>query len=358
MQKKDKKKIKIWVVLFVIILIICLSYFLLCRADSFTKKIISSPSFNFSMLLNTDNNIKLYLISYEKESNILKVVSVNTDMVVLKKREKAQSIKDFFFRDLNKNYEHAMKECYLNIADMTENHFKSDFYINMNLKDIQKIVALKKNTKNALIKKEVQSRDLECLNELFAFENVLDDAKKNVFINTIKINKNFNKINTNISRKSFFNLLFYLKLKNPDIMFCDLPVKYTVKRIEPDKENIEEFFVNVFFNNTTEETKKTAIEVKNASKLPRMGEKTAWFLRDKGFDVIDWGNSEEIFEVTLIKDYKGQFKESLKVSKVIGCGKVIISYNNHSYYDITVFTGKDFKVYDKFDKKKGRFKVR
>ncbi|MDR1721009.1 MAG: LytR C-terminal domain-containing protein [Endomicrobium sp.] len=65
------------------------------------------------------------------------------------------------------------------------------------------------------------------------------------------------------------------------------------------------------------------IDVKNASQKPRITEKTAWLLRKNNFDVLDWSNFSGNYDKTLIKDYKGNFAQALKIAEILGAGKII-----------------------------------
>jgi cyclopropane fatty-acyl-phospholipid synthase-like methyltransferase len=86
------------------------------------------------------------------------------------------------------------------------------------------------------------------------------------------------------------------------------------------------------------------IDVKNASKKPHIAEKAAWLLRENGFDVLDWSNFPADYDKTLIKDYKGNFTQALRIAKVLKVGRVIVSYDSKIYYDIDVFIGEDCAI--------------
>lgn len=344
----NKSKVIIFTI--IIVAIVFVSYIL---TDSFSQKILLNDNLEFISIVDDENAFGLYMFSLDKKINTLKIISVDPEMVVLKKEEKALAISEFFKRDLNSGYQQACQKCLENIFDMTNYQFTPDNFLNIHLKDLSNIFYLKKTTKQISQNIKNEHRDIQCLNEAVLFENIIKDLRKNVLINTIKFSKN--KAYTNISKKSYFYLLAYLKFWKPKIIICNLPVKYTLTRVVPDKESIQSFFENVIkTKEETNEKNEFIIEVQNASNKERMAEKTSKILRQKNLDVIDWKNSKNKFSITIIKDYKGKIKQTQKIVDAMGTGKIIVSYNGKSYYDATVFVGNDFETYDNFDKKHGR----
>jgi hypothetical protein len=67
---------------------------------------------------------------------------------------------------------------------------------------------------------------------------------------------------------------------------------------------------------------------------------------------LGWSNNlYAVYDKTLIKDYKGNFMQALRIAEILKTGKVVVSYNNRSYPDMSIFIGKDCIVYDNLDKK-------
>jgi hypothetical protein len=94
------------------------------------------------------------------------------------------------------------------------------------------------------------------------------------------------------------------------------------------------------------------IDIKNASGKPRMAEKATWLLRKNKLDVLEWSNLCATYDKTLIKDYKGNFMQALRIAEILKIGKVMVSYNNRIYSDIGIFIGKDCVIHDNLDKKR------
>jgi hypothetical protein len=346
-----------------IVIIICLSstifiavYICVHKSDKIYLASKDKKSISFSVLLyNTENvfddRLDSYQIVYDYKDNLLKILCVNTDTVVLKKRERAKSLKTLFYENQKKDLGIAIDKFYYDLNEVIGNTSVSDFYINMSFKTFDNLFGSDKDIKALLSVNEFSSKDLELLNYLETIERVLYLVPYKFF----KILKNYEHLNTNIPKTSLAVLMFEVKRQHPEVMFCEMPVKYTKTRIEPNKQYIEDFLEKIYYNSTYANVreKSTLLDVKNASRQLRMAEKVTWLLRGNKFDVLDWGSFPIVYDKTLIKDYRGNFIQSLKISKILGAGKVIVSYNSSVYADITVFIGKDCKIYDSLDKKGG-----
>jgi hypothetical protein len=348
--KKIAKKIVIIICLLLIIFIA--AYVYIYKNDKVSTTSKDKKSVSFSVLLYDTESIfgdrlDSYQIVYDYKDNLLKVLCVNTDAVVFKKREKAKSLKILFYENQKEDLGTAISKFYSDLNEVIGTASGSDFYINMSFKTFNDLFGSDKNIRDLLSANSFASKDLELLNCLETIERILYLASYKF----LKIIKNYEYLNTNIPKTSLATLMFKVKKQAPEIMFCEMPVKYTRTRIEPNKQDIEDFLYKIYYNTTYINEKNIIIDVKNASRQPRMAEKVTWLLRDNKFDVLDWSNFPIVYDKTLIKDYKGNFIESLKISKILGAGKVIVSYNSSVYSDINIFIGKDCKIYDSLDKK-------
>jgi hypothetical protein len=355
MSQTLKRAVKIVIISLCLLLLISFAlYFYICKNDTVYKTIKSNDTFSFSVLLydlegTLSDRLEAYQIIYDCKNNLLKILKINTNAVIFKRKERARSIKTLFYENSKKSLDIAIDAFYLDLHEIIgkADYSLSDFYINMSLKTFVEMFGNDKNIKSLLAVKELENRDLELLNCLETIERVLYLAPYKFF----KIQKNYEYINTNISKISFLTLILKTKIHKPEIMFCDMPVKYTRTRVEPNKQDIEEFLNKIYYSDIDINKKHIIIDVKNASKQNRMAEKVSWVLRANKFDVLDWGSFPIVYDKTIIKDLKGNFAQSLRISKIIGAGKVIISYNSSVYVDINVFVGKDCKIYDNLDKK-------
>jgi hypothetical protein len=291
-------------------------------------------------------------VFYERESKLLKIISINPEAVVLKKDVRARSLKYSFYKTAEKDLNLALTNFHQDVFEMTNNYFAPDFYITASFESLLKLAGKNKILKDLISNKSFSDRDLQCLNQLEFGQEILYTLKNRMFSNISSLRKNYNLLDANITKLAFINMIMYFKINDAEIMFFDLPVKHTKTRAEPDKNNISDMFF-VYYTAVNAETKTLdgLIDIKNASGKPRMAEKAAWKLRENKFDVLEWSNYNTSYEKTIIKDYKGNYGASKEIARVLGGGKVINSYDNKNSLAGSVYIGKDCEIYDKLDKK-------
>jgi hypothetical protein len=353
-QTIGKKIIKILtVILGGLIISFLFLYIYVYRSNIIAKKIKDNGRVSFSILLyGTDkmfpDKLDLYIVLYDKKNNILKILYVNTDIVVFKKKEKARSLKTRFNENTKKDLDFAIQKFYLDLYGILGDVYKSDFYINISYEMLDIMTCQNEEFRSFVSKDNFANKDLTSLNRYETIECILNLMPHKI----LKIYKNFHFFDTNIVRISFIASVLKFRILKPALMFCELPVKYTNTRVEADKQNIEIFLSKIYYahKDLCANTKDLFIDIKNASEKPRMAAKVAWLLRKNEFDVLDWGTSPIAYNKTLIKDCKGNFKIALKIAELLKTGKVIVFYDNRIYSDINVFIGKDCMIYDNFDK--------
>lgn len=361
MSPKTKKILRaINSTLLILFIVFIFVYIHMCKNDPLTNKIIKKQPVSFTLLLyGTENfmpgKLDVFLVYYERNSKLFKVLSVNSDMVVFRKKERARSFKFSFLQTAKKDSRLAITNLYVDLFETIGNNFDPDFYINIDYATLAEIFAKNKEI-NALIKQEdFVNRSDECVNKLELCEQITKQLNKNALGNIKKMLKYHSKVDTNLKKRTVFNMIIHFRFTANSIMFCDLPAKHTKTRVEPDKKSIMDFMTQIYYSDTLENKDKEfmgMIEVKNASQKPRMAEKVTWLLRENKFDVLDWSNSGVVYDKTIIKDYRGSFMQSLKIADILKCGKIIVSYNKNTYYNIGVFVGRDCEIYDKLDKDK------
>lgn len=297
--------------------------------------------------------IECYFVFFERETKLLKVLSINTEAVVFRKKTRARPLSHSFFSAVKNDLNLALANFHKDVFEMTGNSFVPDYYINASFEDLEKIMSRCFRLKKAAGNKDFENRDLQCLNRLELAEALLETFRQNTFASIRGIRKNYNLLDTNISKLAFANMIMYFRIYDAGIIYFDLPVKYAHSRVEPDKDNISDLLYTVYYPLSDTEMKNLEgfIDVRNASGKPRMAEKAAWKLRENKFDVLEWGNFKTSYDKTVIKNYKGGYGAVKKIVSVLGCGKVINSYNGKSALHACVFIGKDCEIYDKFDKK-------
>jgi hypothetical protein len=346
---------KIIIVISILFLICIVTSYVFYKTSFIVKKIKDNDNISCSVLLYSKGSVlhdrlDCYQVIYSKNDNCLKVLSINTDMVLLSKHKKAKSLKVLFYEDFDKGLDYSIENFYINLNEILKDYRVSDFYINMSFESFL-FMMIDKDLNHMLLEDNFLNKDLKLLNNL----NLLEHILKLMPFKTINIFKRYSLINTNISKMSFLSLVAKFTIKKPLIMFCELPVKPTKVRLEPDVQNMKEFLNKIYYidNDSNYNNRNCFIDVKNASGKPRMAQRVTWLLRENKFDVLDWSNFNIVYKETLIKDFKGNFKKCLGIYKILKTGKILVSYNNKVYYDISVFVGQDCDIYDNFDKTGG-----
>lgn len=327
------------------------AYIYIDKNDTVAKKLKEKGYISFSVLLYGTEKIfpgrlDVYIALYDKRTNTLKVLSVNTDTVVLNKREKSRSLKTIFNENLKKDVNVAIKKFYLDLHEVIGITAFADFYINTSFEMFDIAAGRNKKFKVILLKNNFENTDLEFLNRIETIEYFMQLRSPAI----MGICKNYGFFDTNIPKLSFVSSALRLKSFKPVLMFCEMPVKHTKTRVEDDKQGIEEFLNKIYYVSSVPK-KDVLIDIKNASGKPRMAEKAAWLLRKNKLDVLEWSNFYAVYDKTLIKDYKGNFLQALRIAEILKTGKVIVSYNNRIYSDIGIFIGKDCTIHDNLDKK-------
>jgi hypothetical protein len=243
-----KKIIKISTFILLILITATVSaYIYIDKNDAVAKKLKEKDCISFSVLLYGTEKIfpgrlDVYTALYDKRTNILKVLSVNTDAAVLKKREKSRSLKMIFNENSKKDINAAIKKFYLDLHEIIGIASAADFYINTNFEIFDIAAGRNKKNKFILLKDNFENSDLESLNRLETVEYFMQLTSPTI----MKIYRNCSFFDTNISKLSFVSLALKLKSLKPILMFCEMPVKHTKTRVEHNKQNIEEFLNKIY----------------------------------------------------------------------------------------------------------------
>ncbi|MDR0985168.1 MAG: hypothetical protein LBL53_01620 [Endomicrobium sp.] len=290
------------------------------------KEINKNDYISFVIFFENINDIYMYIVSYCKIDNTLKILILNND-----------NIKNVNFKNFNIIY-NGMK-------NIISNNLKLNYYLFFNHKILNKIDCYKKDffyieNKNNHYEKDLYNLDkINFITRLFKLKYL-----KNILLNYSNFKTNITKLNL---------LIFILKIYflNPKLIFCEF---HKNKCKKYNEQNIKLLFNNIYYNNNFDNkniNNNILIEIKNASGKSRIAEKTSWYLRENNFDVLDWKNSKSIYKKTIIIIYKGNLKQIFKLFKFFKNAIVLISYNKNNYTDLCIFLGKNCPViYDNFDK--------
>jgi hypothetical protein len=95
---------------------------------------------------------------------------------------------------------------------------------------------------------------------------------------------------------------------------------------------------------TREEASKIRVEVLNGSSVSGLAERVAEKLRDRGFDVLEFGTAKEKVPATVILDRSDVNLGNAKfVSRIFKQGKITFEPHPFQLVDVTVVLGEDFK---------------
>lgn len=86
------------------------------------------------------------------------------------------------------------------------------------------------------------------------------------------------------------------------------------------------------------------VEVYNASGTPGVARRATFLLRDRGFDVVGWGNDKAKRERTLVIDHTGKGDAAARIARVLGGATVERGEESPRWVDVTVRLGRAFTV--------------
>ncbi|MEN3013622.1 MAG: LCP family protein [Endomicrobiia bacterium] len=158
----------------------------------------------------------------------------------------------------------------------------------------------------------------------------------------------FNKsIFTNINFLETLNLLLEFKnLKFSNLRFSILPGKPKGRYIEVEKNTIDELLEHFLTNRQSLENKETKkkviVKIYNASCKPKLAKQVAFFLREKGYDVLDWANWYCKLPKSKIIDYSNDVKSLNQLCNLLNIFDINKSYSLEEQIDFAVILGEDF----------------
>jgi hypothetical protein len=87
------------------------------------------------------------------------------------------------------------------------------------------------------------------------------------------------------------------------------------------------------------------VEVLNGCGDPGVAEKVTDWLRDKGFDIVYYGNADSFdYKETLLFDRSGRPEFARDVGTVLGCERIERKFDGLLLLDVTVIVGKDWRT--------------
>jgi hypothetical protein len=85
------------------------------------------------------------------------------------------------------------------------------------------------------------------------------------------------------------------------------------------------------------------VQVVNATTVRGLGRRATFYLRDRGFDVLEVGTTRERQESTLVLDRSGHPEWARRVAHAMGGARVDARPDSSRYLDVTVLVGLDWR---------------
>ncbi|MDR2860518.1 MAG: LytR C-terminal domain-containing protein [Elusimicrobiota bacterium] len=344
MSKKNSKKhlfISLFIAAFFIIFLFCFESGIQIRKIWF-----GSPIKILVLVYGNDKvssgRLDAFAVYMDRKQNLIKVLSIDTDII---EPNGKGALRKSFNKTAETDIELAKKNFYASLNKVLDDKFKPDYYISASFEDLSSLLITYGKLSKLILKDDFNNSDDREINSLQIFDTLLSRFETMSVISGLGIPLNLDKFNTKLSRAFFYNLALYFALYKNDLLFCILPARKTSLGVEPIKNDISDFFENIFFADIDNDNGRLDgfIDIKNASKKQGAAQSAAWLLRKENLDVLDYSNSGISSDKTIIKDYKGNLLQANKIAQVLECGKIIISYDSNNNYDTTVFIGKDYK---------------
>ena len=85
------------------------------------------------------------------------------------------------------------------------------------------------------------------------------------------------------------------------------------------------------------------VQVVNATTVRGLGRRATFYLRDRGFDVLEVGTTRDRRESTLVIDRSGHPEWARRVAHAMGGARVEARPDSSRYLDVTVLVGLDWR---------------
>ncbi len=88
---------------------------------------------------------------------------------------------------------------------------------------------------------------------------------------------------------------------------------------------------------------RVSVEIFNATRTRGLGRRAVMYLRDRGYDVVEWGTSPELHDTTVVIDRSGHPDWARQVARTLGAARVETHRDSSRYVDISVFIGSSWR---------------
>jgi len=95
-------------------------------------------------------------------------------------------------------------------------------------------------------------------------------------------------------------------------------------------------------------TRAIQLDVRNGTGVPGLAQKVTSYLRSKGFDVVEIGNTDSLgLEKTVVLDRSGNTDAARRVASALGLddSRVLVRIDRTLYLDVSVYIGTDLRSF-------------
>ena len=86
------------------------------------------------------------------------------------------------------------------------------------------------------------------------------------------------------------------------------------------------------------------VQVLNATSVRGLARRATMHLRDRGFDVLEVGTSQELLDSTVVLDRSGHPEWAKRVAEALGGARVESRPDSSRYLDVTVLLGRSWRA--------------
>ena len=301
------------------------------------------------------DDIKFFVAKYNSLKEYIKVSFIDENITILYKNKKARILKEMILEVRPENRIEFIKA---EAEKLFDGKLSLDYYIRLKEKDFKNIIKVFSEHENLksnldLFDKSISfetDRNTSLVATIKLFNYVYNNFNRIVFIKLVKelYNKNIF-IETNFETKDLFLLYSYFLNENKTIIYADIPTLSRRKRIEIDENNRPEV-IEFFEKDDVNYTDNLRVEVLNTTNKSRLAIKAVDKIRERDFDVVDWGSSSKKYEFTTIFDLVNSYEKVKQLKDVLNCGEIIFRPQDRPLTDVSVLLGQDCNIYDKLDR--------
>ena len=347
------KKILLFLILILLVALIYVS-----SNSKIVKDFKNGKNINILFVLDDveqNGAIKFFVARYNSLNEYIKVVFIDDDITILYKTKKARILKDMI---LEVKPEKQIEFIKTETEKLFDNELSIDYYVCLNNKTFINIIKifskqedLDKNLNlfDIILQKDCY-RDTNIVATIKLLNYIYNNFNRFSFIRFIK--ELYNKevvIKTNFEFKDLFLLYAYFLNENKIIKYADIPTINRRKRIEIDDKNKDKI-IDFLNNDIIKYDNYLKVEVLNTTNKSRLAIKAVDKIREKDFDVFDWGSSSKKYEFTTIFDLVNNYEKIKEIKNILNCGEIIFKPQERTLVDVSVLLGQDCIIYDKLDR--------